>query len=106
MRKFGTAILSFLLFISAAQAQPKHMLDKIAAVVGSSIILQSDVELKYASYLAQGARPDPSIKVDILKELMTQKLLAAQAVIDSVDVKDDEVDNDVDRRMRSMIKRG
>jgi len=104
MRKFGTAVLSFILIISVAQAQ-RRVLDKIAAVVGSSIILQSDVELKYASYLAQGIKPDPAIKVDILKELMTQKLLAAQAVIDSVEVKDDEVDADVDRRMRSMIQR-
>jgi peptidyl-prolyl cis-trans isomerase SurA len=31
--------------------------------------------------------------------------LAAQAVIDSVQVKEDEVDNDVDRRMRGMIQR-
>ena len=36
---------------------------------------------------------------------MTQKLLAQQAVIDSVTVKDDEVDNELDRRMRGMIAR-
>jgi peptidyl-prolyl cis-trans isomerase SurA len=84
---------------------PVHTLDKIAGVVGSGIILQSDIELKYASYLAQGNQPDPAIKCQILQGLMTQKLLAQQAVIDSVDVKDDEVDNDLDRRMRGMIQR-
>jgi peptidyl-prolyl cis-trans isomerase SurA len=89
---------------SAARG-PVHTLDKIAGVVGSSIILQSDIELKYASYLAQGSPPDPSIKCQILQGLLTQKLLAQQAVIDSVEVKDDEVDNDVDRRMRGMIQR-
>jgi peptidyl-prolyl cis-trans isomerase SurA len=36
---------------------------------------------------------------------MTQKLLAQQAVIDSVTVKDDEVDNELDRRMRGMVAR-
>src|SRR5271165_3508272 len=128
MRKFGTAILSILLIISFAQAQtkapdttaktktqttdtvskprgPVHTLDKIAGVAGSGIILQSDIELKYANYLAQGNQPNPSIKCEILQSLLTQKLLAQQAVIDSVDVKDDEVDNDIDRRMRSMIQR-
>src|ERR1035437_7557749 len=106
MRKFGTAILSIILFIPIVKAQTRtHTLDKIAGVVGSSIILQSDIELKYASYLAQGIAPNPNIKCQILQGLLTQKLLAQQAVIDSVDVKDDEVDNDVDRRMRGMIQR-
>src|SRR6201746_538703 len=105
MRKFGIAILSFILIISVAQAQQKHTLDKIAGVVGNNIILQSDIELKYASYLAQGNQPNPSVKCQILQGLLTQKLLAQQAVIDSVDVKDDEVDADVDRRMRGMIQR-
>lgn len=105
MRKFGIAILSIILFIQAAKAQPKHTLDKIAGVVGSSIILQSDIELKYATAIAQGMQPNPAIKCQILQQLLTQKLLAAQAIIDSVEVKDDEVDNDVDRRMRGMIQR-
>ena len=105
MRKFGTVILSTILFISFAAAQTRT-LDKIAGVVGNSIILQSDIELKYASqYLSQGNAPNPAIKCQILQGLLTQKLLAAQAIIDSVDVKDDEVDNDVDRRMRGMIQR-
>jgi peptidyl-prolyl cis-trans isomerase SurA len=104
MRKFGITILSLLLFLTAASAQV-HTLDKIAGVVGSGIILQSDIELKYASYLAQGNPPNSAIKCEILQSLLTQKLLAQQAVIDSVDVKDDEVDNEVDRRMRAMIQR-
>src|ERR1700742_3027232 len=107
MRKLGFALLSLTLCLSvAAQAQPKvHNLDKIAAVVGSSIILQSDIELKYATYLAQGNPPNPSIKCEIAQSFITQKLLAAQAIIDSIDVKDDEVDADIDRRMRGMIQR-
>lgn len=115
MRKLGLTIVGFILFIASAKAQQqakdsiskekKHAIDKIAGVVGSSIILQSDIELKYASYLAQGNAPNPAIKCQILQNFLTQKLLAQQAVIDSIDVKDDEVDNDVDRRMRSMIQR-
>ncbi|MDB5150039.1 MAG: peptidylprolyl isomerase [Mucilaginibacter sp.] len=104
MRKFGLAILSIISVISIARAQV-HTLDKIAGVVGSGIILQSDIELKYASYLAQGNAPNPAIKCQILQSLLTQKLLAQQAVIDSVEVKEDEVDGDVDFRMRGMIQR-
>ncbi len=106
MRKSAIAILSIILFISVAKAQTRtHTLDKIAGVVGNSIILQSDIELKYATFLAQGNQPNPDIKCQILQSFLTQKLLAQQAIIDSVDVKDDEVDAEVDRRMRGMISR-
>ncbi len=110
MRKFGTVILSFILApIYIGCGTPGNVYarwDKIAAVVGSSIILQSDIELKYASYLAAGNAPSQEIKCEILQSLLTQKLLAQQAVIDGVDVKDDEVDGDVDRRMRGSIQEG
>jgi peptidyl-prolyl cis-trans isomerase SurA len=106
MRKIGTALfLSIILTASFAQAQPVRNLDKIVAVVGSSIVLKSDVELRYANYLASGAQPNDKVKCDIVQSFITQKLLAQQAVIDSVTVKEDEVDNEVDRRMRGMMSR-
>jgi peptidyl-prolyl cis-trans isomerase SurA len=123
MRKFGIALLSLIFSISISYAQtapaapaakpdstpvargPVHMLDKIAGVVGSSIILQSDIEFQYALYLSNGNQPNPSIKCYILQNLVTQKLLAQQAVIDSISVKDDEVDNELDRKMRGSIAR-
>ena len=112
MRKFGVAILGLLLSVTIAHAQQlpdsnarKHTLDKIAGVIGSSIILQSDIELSYANYLAQGGQENPAIKCQILQGLVSQKILAQQAIIDSIDVKDDEVDNEVDRRMREMSAR-
>ncbi|WPU94049.1 peptidylprolyl isomerase [Mucilaginibacter sabulilitoris] len=90
---------------SAVVAGPRKMLDKIAAIVGNSPILQSDIETQYARYLVEGNQPNPSIKCQILQSLLTQKLLAQQAIIDSIDVKDDEVDANVDRRMREMTQR-
>ncbi|WDF55639.1 peptidylprolyl isomerase [Mucilaginibacter sp. KACC 22063] len=104
MRKFGLAILGLLLVISVSKAQQRSV-DKIAGVVGSSIILQSDIEQLYAQYLAQGATLPPNFKCEILQNQLTQKILAQQAVIDSVSVKDDEVDAELDRRMRSMVQR-
>src|ERR1700758_4875522 len=105
MRKTGIALfLSLFLTTTLAQAQPRN-LDKIAAVVGSSIVLKSDIELRYANALASGMQPNDAYKCEVAQSFITQKLLAQQAVIDSVTVKDDEVDNEVDRRMRSMISR-
>jgi peptidyl-prolyl cis-trans isomerase SurA len=135
MRKLGIFILSFVLIISVARAQtkvdstakavkvdsaakttakadstvvpsgPKRTLDKIAAIVGNSPILQSDIETQYARFLFEGNQPDASVKCRVLQSLLTQKLLAQQAAIDSIEVKEDEVDNNVDRRMREMTQR-
>src|SRR5476649_2145041 len=104
MRKFGIVVVIFCLSISVASAQ-RLMLDKIVAVVGSNIILKSDIELAYSNNLANGMAPNPDVKCQIAVNLISQKLLAAQAIIDSIEVKEDEVDNEVDRRMRSSIQR-
>ncbi len=100
MRKFGIVVLSFILFAFAANAQ-KFTLDKIVAVVGGSVILQSDIEILNAQYVVQGAHPDKCL---LAQSLITQKLLVQQAAIDSIEVKPDDVDAEIDRRMRRMTQ--
>ncbi len=104
MRKFGLTLFILFTTLTLVKAQYKT-LDKIVAVVGSGIILQSDIEQQYATYLAQGNSPNESIKCYVMQQLLTQKLLAQQAVIDSVSVTDEDVDAEVDKRMRSMTAR-
>lgn len=104
MRK-TLGILFGLLFIALAQANAQKSLDKVAAVVGSTIILQSEIELQYAQYLAQGNPDDPGVKCNILQGLLSQKILGQQAIIDSVTVTDDQIDSEIERRLRSMIAR-
>ncbi|WP_374950794.1 peptidylprolyl isomerase [Mucilaginibacter sp.] len=105
MKKLGLSLLNILLILSVAHAQEKRTIDKIAAVVGASVILQSDIELEYAQYLVSGQQPNPAFKCVILQNKLTQKLLAQQAIIDSVTVKDEEVDADIERRMRQFMAR-
>jgi len=122
MRKLGLLVLGVISIISVAKAQvtidataakpdtntaktPGKTLDKIAAVVGNSPILLSDIELSYARYLVEGMQPNPAVKCQILQSLLTQKLLAQQAIVDSIDVKEDDIDASVDRRMREMMQR-
>ncbi|RNL54714.1 peptidylprolyl isomerase [Pedobacter jejuensis] len=96
-----TALVS-LFFNSYAQ---KNNIDKVAAVVGNGIILLSDLNQQYTQYLYQGNQPNPSIKCMILQQTLTQKLLKQQAEIDSVMVEDGQVDDEVNRRMRTMMQR-
>ncbi|MHB1178218.1 MAG: peptidylprolyl isomerase [Daejeonella sp.] len=105
MRK-TLGILVGLLFVTFAQVNAqKKSLDKVAAVVGSSIILQSEIEMQYAQYLSQGNPDNPNIKCQILQGLLSQKILGQQAIIDSITVTEDDVDSEIDRRLRSSIAR-
>jgi len=105
MRKFGLTLFVLVSTLAFVKAQVKT-LDKVAVVVGSSIILQSDIESQYQTqFIAQGNTPNESVKCYIVQQLLTTKLLAQQAVIDSVSVTDNDVDAEVDKRMRSMTQR-
>jgi peptidyl-prolyl cis-trans isomerase SurA len=86
------------------QAQKKNI-DKVVAVLGSNIVLASELDQQYVMYLNQGNPSDEKIKCYILQQMLVQKLLKQQAEIDSVMVDDSEVDNEVERRMRYQIQR-
>lgn len=99
-------ILAGLLFFTLVQVSAqKKSLDKVAAVVGGSIILQSEIELQYAQYLAQGNPANPDVKCSILQSLLSQKILGQQAIIDSVTVTEDQIDGEIERRLRAMTGR-
>lgn len=99
-------ILAGLLFFTLVQVSAqKKSLDKVAAVVGSSIILQSEIELQYSQYLAQGNPANPEVKCSILQSLLSQKILGQQAIIDSVTVTEDQIDGEIERRLRAMTGR-
>jgi len=106
MKKFFLVATALICLFVNSYAQPgKHNIDKVAAVVGNNIILLSDLNQEYTQYLYQGNPPNESIKCRILQNTLTQKLLKQQAEIDSVMVEDGQVDDEVDKRMRSMMQR-
>jgi len=103
MKKFLLIAGLVCLFINA-QAQKKN-LDKVVAVVGSNIILLSDLNQQYAMYLNSGNPADEKIKCIYLQQMLIQKLLKQQAEIDSILVDDAQVDDELDRRMRYQVQR-
>lgn len=86
------------------QAQKKNI-DKVVAVLGNNVILLSELNQQYAQFLNSGNPNNESVKCYILQQMLVQKLLKQQAEIDSVMVDDRQVDDEVDRRMRSSIQR-
>ncbi len=97
-------ILFFYVGIYFLYAQNK-VIDQTVAVVGSNMIMLSDIENQYAQYVLQGYnKGDSSFKCVLLEELMFQKLLLNQAEIDSVTVTDSQIETDLDRRIKYFSK--
>lgn len=95
-------VLAFIGTSNRAWAQEPQVIDRVAAVVGSNIILESEIEMQYAQYLAQGNKGSDDFKCYILQQQLTQKLLAQQAAIDSIEVSEGEVDDNINARLRYM----
>lgn len=104
MKKILGILFILFIYFSPASAQEK-LIDRVISTVGSAIILQSDLELEYTQYLAAGNPPNEEMKCYILQQLLTQKLLAQQAVIDSIEVSESEVDDQLNMRIRTMVQR-
>lgn len=104
MKKFLLVAGALMCLFINVQAQ-KANLDKVVAVVGSNIILLSDLNQQYAVYLNQGNPQDDKAKCYFLQQMLIQKLLKQQAEIDSIMVDETQVDDALDKRMRYQIQR-
>jgi peptidyl-prolyl cis-trans isomerase SurA len=104
MKKFLLITASLVCLFINVQAQ-KQNLDKVVAVVGSNIILLSELNQQYASYLNGGNPEDEKAKCYFLQQILVQKLLKQQAEIDSIMVDESQVDDELDKRMRTQVQR-
>ena len=86
-----------------SQEKEGVVIDKIIAKVDNYIVLKSDLETSYLSYLASGNPATPDAKCRILGQLISQKLMVAKAEIDSVIVTDVEVTANLDNRMQMIL---
>jgi peptidyl-prolyl cis-trans isomerase SurA len=93
--------------ISAAQPneqEPKgQSIDRIIAVVGANIATQSELETQYLQMLGQGIEPDDLTRCRLYEELLYQKLLLNQSQVDSVEVSDSQVEDELGRRLDYFI---
>ena len=84
-------------------SQPGQVIDQVVAVVGNNIILDSDIQNQYLQLLAQGFDYEGDLKCQIFEDLLYQKLLLNQAIIDSVEVTEAEVEQRLDTRLSMII---
>ncbi len=99
------AVLSF--FTGSAVAQQRVVADKVAAVVGSSPIMYSEV-VEHArnmaeEYRSQGYTSEREPLSEALESLMLQKLLYNQALLDSVEINQGAVSQYMEPMIQQLI---
>ena len=94
-------LIAFMLFSIQSFAQKE--IDGVRAIIGNEIILTSDIETQYQQYLAQGYTNREKIKCRIIEDLLYQNLLLNQAKIDSLEISEQEIDSELEKRIRYFI---
>jgi peptidyl-prolyl cis-trans isomerase SurA len=96
------AIFSLLSF--AAKAQSARVLaDKIIAIVGDKIVLRSDLVNYIDDMKRQGNEVPANAECILLDKMMQDKALILQAEKDSLPIGDEEVEAELDQRVRYFI---
>lgn len=102
MKRTILILSSFLLCGAALHAQT--VIDRIVAVVGKEIITQSELDERVAFYAYQNKLDASSsgLRKEILDNMIAEKLILAQAIIDSVEVTEDEVTQALDQQIQRL----
>lgn len=81
------------------------IIDQVVAVVGNNPILKSDVEGSVIQKQAQGETSTGDMKCEVLEQLLEQRLLLAEADLDTtIIVTDSQINQNMDRRMQFLIE--
>ena len=100
---FGLMLLSLPMM---AQNRQPQVVDKVVAVVGKNIVLQSDIENQYMQYQLNGLTGSAqAVRCQILEDLLLQKLMLNQAEMDSITVTEDKVEASMNQKLRYFISR-
>jgi len=94
--------LFLLVVVIGFNVYAQEVVDKIAAVVDNEIILKSEVDYQVKITAAQKKEdPDtPGLEKEVLNQMIDEKLAYAQALLDSIQVSDDEVNSSIDRQIQ------
>lgn len=101
--KISPFILSIFFSFQSLEAQ-NNVIDEVIAVVGDNAILKSDIEHQYEQALVEGANYAGDLKCHLFEQALISKLLLNQAKLDSVEVGENEVVNQVDQRINYFIQ--
>jgi len=103
-----TSVLVLNFSLALAQLQERQEIDKIVAVVGDEIIMQSDINSTIAFLGSQNPKVnpnDPLLRKQVLDNLINNKLMITKAIEDSIEVLDEEVNQYLDFWIQEEVRR-
>lgn len=89
--------------ISLHAQTAKLLADKIVAIVGDKIVLRSDLLNYIDDIKRQGSEVPPNAECVLLEKMMQDKALILQAEKDSLPVTDEDIEAELDQRVRYFI---
>lgn len=92
-------LFSITCIIITHNASSQIIIDEIVAVIGEEMIKESDINNQIIQLQQQGNKNIQACK--ILEDLLFQKLLFNQSKIDSIEVTDEDVDTEIERRINA-----
>jgi peptidyl-prolyl cis-trans isomerase SurA len=102
MKLTGLFLIAALIAITST-AQDK-VVDQIVAIVGGNIILKSEIERMNIEQQAQGVTTEGDMKCEILENFLVDKLLVAEAELDTlIEVTPSQVNQRMDQQMAMYI---
>ena len=100
-----TLVFSLLfVFANTAYSQNGKLVNKVLAQVGDNIILLSDIEIQKLQAKQSEMNVDFDFSCSVLEQLMVEELLVNQAKLDSIPVSDEQVDAEMENRLRLIEK--
>jgi peptidyl-prolyl cis-trans isomerase SurA len=105
MKQVCKFLVSLSLLIPAV-LPAQTLVDRIVAVVDKEIITESELNER-VTFLAVQNRIDPNqavLRMQVLEGLVSDKLVLAQALIDSIEVTEDEVTRALDQQIANFVR--
>ncbi len=84
--------------------QPRVKLDGVATVIGKNIVLDSEIAAYKLEFEQQSEGKIEISDCDMLEQIMSRKLLAHHAIVDSLTVTDTEVNGTVERKIAYFLQ--
>ncbi len=98
------ALTVVVIFFAGNVAAQDKVIDQIVAIVGGNIVLKSDIEKMYIDQQAQGITSDGDMKCEILENFLIDKLLIAEAEMDTlINITDSQVNQQMDGQLQMYI---
>ena len=84
---------------ASAQKYPGGVVDKTIAVIGNEMIMISDIEEEVQLMKAQGLMSDRNARCELLESMMEAKIFLMQSRIDSLELNNENVENELRSRV-------